>query len=46
VVVRGAGRKLKVKVNGRAVASVFDRASGIVTWEVPNARAVIQIEWR
>ncbi len=46
IIVRGAGRKLKVTVNGRAVASSFDRASGIAAWELPNSREALEIEWR
>lgn len=46
VVVRGGGRKMQVRVNGRPLASSFDRASGLATWEVRDSRQALQIEWR
>ncbi|MDB6068017.1 MAG: alpha-glucosidase [Pedosphaera sp.] len=42
VIVRGTNRKLRVKVNGRPIASHFDRVTGVCAFEFANTDSGIE----
>jgi alpha-glucosidase len=46
VILRGSIRKFRVKVNGRPIASHFDRATGVCAFEFANSPSLIAVALR